>query len=335
MTTRIFSLLLISLLFLYLINGCRHETSDIEFFSPVCFDTEVLPVFTQSCATSGCHDAATAAGGYVFDNYSNIVSRGIKPGDALNSEVYLSLVSSEDLMPPDAPLDQQTRTLIRVWIDQGAQEVICGTAGNWPAPKDTLGNVLVTDSACFNTSIYPVLVSSCGISGCHSEADVGSTLALESYEGLMANDEYIIAGDLEKSKVYKAITDDTPDERMPPEPHPALNPSQIEAFAKWISDGAINSICESTSCDTAMVTFANHVWPVVKSSCVGCHSGDAPEAGLDLLDYNDVAAIAKSGLLTDVIRRNGTNSPMPPDHALHPCNIVQIEKWVDNAAQNN
>ena len=335
MVYRSFFLLLVFVFSLYLINGCRHETTSLDFFEPVCFDTEIQPVFTQSCATSGCHDAATAAAGYVLDNYNNIFSKGIEPGNALNSEIYLSLVSGDDLMPPDAPLDQETRTKIRVWIEQGAKQQICRTEGGWPAPKDTLGNILDNDSACFNTTIFPVLISSCGISGCHSEADVGNTLALESYEGLMANDEYIIPGDLEKSKVYKSITEDSPEERMPQAPHPALSQEQIDGFAKWISDGALNSICESNTCDTTMITFTNHVWPLVKSACTGCHSGDNPEAGLLLLNYSDVSGIAGNGMLADVISRSGTSVPMPPDHALNPCNVRQIEIWIENGAADN
>ena len=56
-------------------------------YAVVCFETEILPIFQSNCATSNCHDAATANEGYIFYSYQNIIRRGIRPGRASNSDV--------------------------------------------------------------------------------------------------------------------------------------------------------------------------------------------------------------------------------------------------------
>jgi hypothetical protein len=53
--------------------------------------------------------------------------RGIKAGDPNDSEIYKAITktSGEDKMPPDQPLSADNRTLIRLWIEQGAKETTC------------------------------------------------------------------------------------------------------------------------------------------------------------------------------------------------------------------
>lgn len=51
---------------LYLVSSTGGNTCDT---SNVTFKSTILPIFTQSCATSGCHDALTKSNGYDLSNY--------------------------------------------------------------------------------------------------------------------------------------------------------------------------------------------------------------------------------------------------------------------------
>jgi hypothetical protein len=108
--------------------SCRHDKTDISTFKDVCFDTEVLPIFKNNCALSGCHNAGGGESGFVLDSYSGI-KEGISPGDPLNSEIY-KVITNEwiNMMPPDNPLSKDQRTTIRLWIEQGALETSCTTS---------------------------------------------------------------------------------------------------------------------------------------------------------------------------------------------------------------
>ena len=46
--------------------------------NPVCFESEVLPIFQTNCATSGCHDAASNQKGYILDSYDNLFKKEVQ-----------------------------------------------------------------------------------------------------------------------------------------------------------------------------------------------------------------------------------------------------------------
>jgi len=105
------------------ITSCTHK-ADISGYPDVCFDTEVQPIITNSCAIAGCHDGRGE--GMALTNYTNI-SRRVSPGNPDASSIYKAITSTwgENKMPPDQPLSADNRTIIRLWIEQGAKEVIC------------------------------------------------------------------------------------------------------------------------------------------------------------------------------------------------------------------
>lgn len=101
--------------------SCTHDTEGLDKIPEVSFSKDVLPIFEANCAKSGCHDAS-AAGGKILADYDKIMQGGIKPYDSQNSHVYKVLHKAwGNIMPPDAPLTMEQRILIRLWIDQGAQ----------------------------------------------------------------------------------------------------------------------------------------------------------------------------------------------------------------------
>lgn len=120
-------------------NSCTHEGLPADQMEEICFTRQVLPIFQNSCATSGCHDATTAEEGYVFTDYANIM-KSIEPGDASKSKAYKAITSHSETMPPDVPLPIDKRILIRLWIEQGAKETTCqsNTSLNIPANRQEL-----------------------------------------------------------------------------------------------------------------------------------------------------------------------------------------------------
>lgn len=84
-------------------------------------------------------------------------------------------------------------------------------------------------------------------------------------------------------------------------------------------------------CDTANVTYQASVFPVFETYCISCHSGSAPEAGIDLTDYEQVAFLAENGALLGAIKHEPGYSPMPKDgNKLDSCTIAKIEIWIND-----
>ncbi len=123
MNTKITIILLF--IFTVLAFSCEHK-SDITTSKEVCFDTEILPIFQNNCAT--CHGNERTEKDLKYIDYSSIM-KSIKAGDATGSKAYKAIISvaGENAMPPDAPLSLNQRTLIRLWIEQGAKETKCST----------------------------------------------------------------------------------------------------------------------------------------------------------------------------------------------------------------
>jgi len=57
-------------------------------------------------------------------DYQAVMQTVTAPGDPRACKLYqvITDVNGENMMPPDVPLSQYNRTLIQVWIAQGAHE---------------------------------------------------------------------------------------------------------------------------------------------------------------------------------------------------------------------
>jgi hypothetical protein len=115
---------IIFLLFIIaIVSACKHEIINPTGIQ-LSFKTDVLPIFTSNCTFSGCHNVASASDGYILTNYSNIIAKGIKPGDANDSKVYKVLLET-DLSkrmprPPYNALNATQISIIKNWINAGA-----------------------------------------------------------------------------------------------------------------------------------------------------------------------------------------------------------------------
>lgn len=106
------------------VTSCTH-LNDLTDLPEVCFEGDILPIFANSCAISGCHDGQGESD-LRFNNYLDI-SHAVVPGDPYSSKAYKAIIATfgENKMPPDQPLSLDNRTLIRIWIEQGAKLTTC------------------------------------------------------------------------------------------------------------------------------------------------------------------------------------------------------------------
>ena len=108
--------LLISLSTFSWINSCTHKT-DITI-PEICFK-DVAAIIGSNCSIQDCHDGNGEAMPLV--TYEDIHS-AVNPYNPDESQLYKSIttVRGEKKMPPDQPLSEESRSIIRYWIEQGA-----------------------------------------------------------------------------------------------------------------------------------------------------------------------------------------------------------------------
>src|SRR5215471_16087254 len=94
------------------------------------FGRDVLPIFQQNC--TGCHGPSQQLSGLRLDRKSSVLTlRRVVPGGIENSLLYKRLNGASEYgpqMPPAGPLRPEQTSLIKTWIEQGA---------DWP---DALAN---------------------------------------------------------------------------------------------------------------------------------------------------------------------------------------------------
>ncbi|MBV5315698.1 MAG: hypothetical protein JZU47_20540 [Prolixibacteraceae bacterium] len=305
----------------FLVNSCKHEGIPAEQMPQICFTGQVLPIFQNSCATTGCHSAGGDGHGYDFSNYASIM-KAITPGDASKSKAYKAITSTFQLMPPDNALPIEKRIIIRLWIEQGANETTCGTDG-----VVTGGTKSGTSYACYERDIQPILLSGCAISGCHDATTHKEGLDFSSYAKTLTT---ISKGNPAGSKLYKAITaSPSSEDFMPPKPYSALSKTAIDSIYNWIKRGGLNEECASVCDTTGTIKYSSHIKSIIDLACVSCHGENSPSGGINLLTAANLQTVAKSGKLLGAIKRKTGYSAMPPAYALSTCELRQIELWMN------
>ena len=231
-------------------------------------------------------------------------------------------------MPPDNPISLENRTIIRLWIEQGAKQTIC---------SDTTSLTQVTPPvynprACFSRDIQPVLVSACAMAGCHDAATHKEGYNFTTYSSTI---NAVSPGNPNGSQLYRSITITSGENRMPPSPNSRLAQAKIDSIAAWIRYGALNEACGEV-CDTInTVTFSGAIWPTIQTTCTGCHTTASTSNGnISLTGYTDVQTIAANGKLMNALKGNGVTK-MPPSGSLTACKIRQFQIWINNGYKNN
>lgn len=192
------------------------------------------------------------------------------------------------------------------------------------------GKTCSPDTVYFANEIQPLLNSSCAMSGCHDAVTHAEGLNLSNYIGTL---KIVSPGNPSSSKLYTQLLK-SGDERMPPPPMTALSSTQIEKIQKWISQGAVNNVCDQ--CDTTNFKFATAIKPIMDNKCVGCHNAASLGGNVDLSSYAGIKAAAVSGKLYGSVTWSNGISAMPKGGVKMPsCEIVQIKKWIDAGTPNN
>jgi len=307
------------------ITSCTH-VSNIANLPEVCFTSDILPIFTSNCAISGCHDGAGRESRRALNTYADII-KDITAGNPNASNIYQVIISKwGNMMPPNKPLSIDNREKIRIWIEQGAAE-------SSPACPTTIDGTPTPPvaRACFTRDILPVIISRCATTGCHDAISHKEGYNYTTYASIKHS---VSPGNPTASKLYTVIKSGGGESKMPPSNKPQLSAAEIDSIGKWIGYGALNENCGEV-CDTINpVTFSGTIWPIIQSSCTGCHSGTNPSGNVLLASYNNVATIASSGVLMNSLNGAGVTK-MPVGTTFSACRIRQFQIWVNNGFSNN
>ncbi len=107
-------------LFFLGISSCSHE-GDPNAVETISYKEQIAPIISGNCSMTGCHDGGEE---FSLKSYSDVMNN-VSAGDSKGSELYTSVSSSFGFirMPPSPadPLTKQQRTLIDLWIGQGAK----------------------------------------------------------------------------------------------------------------------------------------------------------------------------------------------------------------------
>lgn len=215
-TTKLYLLLLAASILL--LNGCAKEYINT---SEICFDQQVLPIFQSNCAYSGCHNSTDRRNGYDLSSYTEIVKKGIEPGNYKKSKIYEVLIKTigEEAMPP-APYNQLSSSqiaTIALWIEQGAKNTSCTTTCD-------------TTTATYTAKIKPILDTYC--IGCHAGATASGGIDYEQFAILQytALDGSLL-GSIKHTTGYQPMPKDANQ----------LSDCNIALFEKWIREGALEN----------------------------------------------------------------------------------------------
>lgn len=180
----------------------------------VCFNTEVLPLFSSYCGSSGCHDITSHKEGVILTDYIHIM-KGIKAKQPNNSE-YFTIIGKS--MPPKSSPQMTAANIatLKKWIDQGALNTQCT-------------NVCDTTIYGYTAAIQTIISNNCG--GCHGNKPGTANVYLGDYASTKA---YVTANStlFLNSINYKATT---ASKNMPQSGK--MVACKIIQIEKWIKNG--------------------------------------------------------------------------------------------------
>lgn len=317
-----FALVIFGLLFT---GSCKHEPQvgptpnpDDCDTSKVTYPGSVYPILDKNCI--GCHGGAAPSAGLNFTDYNTVATIAY---DGRLLGVINHAAGYSPMPPTGVRLSDCDIATIEIWVRD--------TTFNIP-PN---GIPCDPDTAYFLNTIFPLLQSSCAISGCHDAATAADGVNLTTYTSII-NTADVDPYNPQSSDLYEVITENDPDKRMPPPPRNPLNDDQIDAVYLWIMQGALNNYCDEIDCDSINVTYSGTVFPIIQNNCLGCHSGGSPSGGIFLETHANLVAVANTGQLLGVIRHQQGYPAMPPSGVqLSDCNIAQIQKWINDGTPNN
>jgi uncharacterized membrane protein len=182
---------------------------------------DVLPIIISSCATSGCHDAATRANGYQYTDYANILRGGIVAGNA-NSGKFFSEIRSGSMPPRSSGIvmTQAQKDLLAAWVNKGAKNYVCNA--NYGKCDTT--------AVKFATFVKPIMENRC--QGCHGGTIPSGGINLTTYAQIKASAlTPAFMGSMRKAAGYSFM----------PKGGFALTPCELNKMEAWIKRGTPNN----------------------------------------------------------------------------------------------
>lgn len=301
--------------------SCKHEPEEMAGPDPptpqpcdtlnVTYIADVYPIFDQYCVF--CHGGAIPEGGIDLTNYEDVALLA-QSGQLLGAVNHDPGYSP---MPKDGDKLNfcQIRT-ITIWVNDTV----------FPSPGDPCD----PDTVYFERDLLPLLQSSCAQPGCHDAITMQDGVRLTDYNSVMQTAD-VDPFDPEGSKIYKVVTEDEPQDRMPPPPANPWPQENIDMLYKWISQGAQNLFCDEEECDTSDVSYTIPVSGIIQKHCLGCHNDNSLLGGLSLEGYDKVVTIASDGRLLGTVKHEAGYPAMPKNSSkLSDCKILQLEIWTQN-----
>ncbi len=89
----------------------------------VSFQNDVMPIFNQSCNTTGCHNAGGIPPDLSAENAHNVLETGdmLNMATPENSTLYTRMIDLANPMPIAGILSESQTNIILVWITEGAK----------------------------------------------------------------------------------------------------------------------------------------------------------------------------------------------------------------------
>jgi hypothetical protein len=189
------------------------------------------------------------------------------------------------------------------------------------------------DTLYFVNDILPIFIANCVSSGCHDAQSAKEGIILSNYNDIIKTGK-IKAFDPNAGDILEVLTETDPKKVMPPPPAAKLPAELVNAIRIWINQGALNNECRNV-CDTTKVTFTTEIWPIVNSTCKGCHSGSRPSGGVSITNYDQVKSLVNNGQLEGTIFGKAGFKRMPPGGSVDQCSLDKIAIWIKAGAPNN
>jgi mono/diheme cytochrome c family protein len=190
----------------------------------------------------------------------------------------------------------------------------------------------------FEAQILPIFRTACA--GCHGLNRQEAGLRLDSLQAVLkgaVSGPVVARADSRNSILYRRVAAADHNLRMPPI-GTGLNAQQLDLIARWIDAGT------EIPAAHAKVDFASDVQPILRASCLGCHSGPDAKSELKLDVKSSVlqsrpkgqvvvpGAAEKSRMLQRIEGRGG--EPQMPFNGkpLAAEQIATLRRWINQGA---
>lgn len=205
-------------------NGNGNGNGSLPPCNPdtVYFQQQVLPILISNCTSSNCHNSTDHEDGIDVTSYAAVMASGIvNAGQAWSSDLVKAITETNpnDIMPPPSSgsLTNAQINLIKKWINQGAQDLLCDGGCD-------------TTNVTYSGSIVPIMQTYCN--GCHSGASPDGGIDLTNYTG--------VSGAAIDGSLYGSVMHDNNWSAMPKN-SAQLPQCKIDQIRIWVAGGYPNN----------------------------------------------------------------------------------------------